>query len=76
MKTEMKAAETREAELIELINHTRREMKKKGLHAELFEFYKTNAELDEQFRRASAQMNARANEEQLVDSNNLQTLYL
>ena len=64
MKTEMKAAEAREAELIELINHTRREMKKKGLHAELFEFYKTNAELDEQFRRASAQMNARANEEQ------------
>ena len=64
MKTEMKAAETREVELIELINHTRREMKKRGLHAELFEFYKTNAELDEQFRRASAQMNARANEEQ------------
>ena len=64
MKTEIKAVETREAELIELINHTRREMKKKGLHAELFEFYKTNAELDEQFKRASAQMNVRTNEEQ------------
>ena len=64
MKNEMKAAESREAELIEVINQTRREMKKRGLHAELLEFYKANAELDEQFKRASAQMNARANEEQ------------
>ena len=48
MKNEMKAAESREAELIEVINQTRREMKKRGLHAELLEFYKANAELDEQ----------------------------
>ena len=64
MKNEMKAAESREAELIEVINQTRREMEKRGLHTELLEFYKANADLDEQFKRASAQMNARANEEQ------------
>ena len=64
MKNERKAVESCEAELIELINQTRREMEKRGLHTELLEFYKANADLDEQFKRASAQMNARANEEQ------------
>ena len=53
MNKKMKAAETREAELIELIKQTRREMMEKGLHVEILDFYKAHAELDDQFKRAS-----------------------
>ena len=57
MKNEKAAVETREAELIELINQTRREMKEKGLHAELLRFYKDNAELGEQLKGAKEETN-------------------
>ena len=53
MKKEMKEIEEREAQQLALIEAVKKEMKARGLQAELLEFYAKNAEYDQLVKQAA-----------------------
>ena len=59
MKKEMKEIEEREAQQLALIEAVKKEMKARGLQAELLEFYAKNAEYDQLVKQAADESNNR-----------------
>ena len=59
MKNEMKEIEEREAQQLAVIEAVEKEMKARGLQAELLEFYAENAEYDQMVKQAADESNNR-----------------
>ena len=55
----MKVIEEREAHQLAVIEAVKKEMKARGLQAELLEFYAKNAEYDQQVKQAADESNNR-----------------
>ena len=59
MKKEMKEIKEREAHQLAVIEAVKKEMKARGLQAELLEFYAKNAEYDQMVKQAADESNNR-----------------
>ena len=59
MKKEMKEIKEREAHQLAVIEAVKKEMKARGLQAELLEFYAKNTEYDQMVKQAADESNNR-----------------